>query len=532
MKKFITFFTAAALLCSSAPTAILSANALEAATMYEYNQQKNQFEEFEFPEPNVRYTEYTEDDLVYHIYSEYAVLADCENIDITEAIIPDEVKGLPVIGSVDSPFGYCRKLTTISIPDSFQYFNWFNLTCTTWVRTGSEEEPMPSVSEFIVSDTNPYFTVSDGLLYSKDMKTLIGCPPAMDMKELKIDEQTETIGDYAFYECMALEKAVIPSHITHINNNAFTACLNLKSVELPETITKISGDMFYFCESLTDVTFKGEIKIIGYGAFNSCSSLTDFTIPETVTYIGNNAFENTGCIENIDGIHYLQDWAVGSDEDITEAVVKDGTVGIAEWTFFIRNDLAILDIPTSVKYMGDQSFAGILGGVPSEIHCRNNSISERALMSAKTTTDIYIYDPDCDIFDSEKTIPAVYKYNSPEIDDGFSWGFIDDYNAENGYVTGDIVIHGYANSTAQAYAEKYDRQFELIEEAVPSGDINGDGEFTVADVVVLQKWLLGEFDGELENWKNANFCKDDLLDVYDLCLMKKELIKNNNELNK
>ena len=68
---------------------------------------------------------------------------------------------------------------------------------------------MPSVSKVIISDTNPYYTVSDDMLYTKDMKTLIGCPPTLDRKELHIAEQTETIGDYAFFACMSLEKIVL-----------------------------------------------------------------------------------------------------------------------------------------------------------------------------------------------------------------------------------------------------------------------------------------------------------------------------------
>lgn len=524
MKKIITFLTATSLLCCSVPNVPLSINALEAATFNEYTQQRNQLNENEFPDPDAKYSEFTENDLVYHMYDEYAVLAHCENSDLTEAVIPNEVQGLPVLGSIGSPFEDCRKLTTISLPDNFQHFKWYELTDTMWVKLGSDENPMPSVSEIIVSDDNPYYTVSEGLLYTKDMKTLVGCPPAMGMKELKINEQTERIGDYAFFACMELEKAVIPSHITHINNNAFTSCINLKSAELPESITSISGDMFFYCKSLTDVTFKGEIQVIGLGAFDECSSLTDFVIPDTVTYIGSKAFENAGCIENIDGVHYVQDWAVGSDEDIEEAIVKDGTIGIAEMTFFMREEVKIFDVPESVKYVGDLCFVGGSLGVPSVIHYRNNVIGERTLAASKTATDIYIYDADCDIFDSEKAIPANYKYSAIEKDDDFHFDFTFT-SAEDRYVTGDIVIHGYADSTAQAYAEKYNRQFELIEEILPSGDINGDGELTIADVVVLQQWLLGESNEELKNWEEADLCKDGVLNVYDLCLMRKALIE-------
>jgi hypothetical protein len=61
----------------------------------------------------------------------------------------------------------------------------------------------------------------------------------------------------------------------------------------------------------------------------------------------------------------------------------------------------------------------------------------------------------------------------------------------------------------------------------PDGDVNADGVFNVADVVLLQKWLLGVPDTKLANWKAGNFYSDNRLDVFDLCLMKRELLKSN-----
>ena len=57
------------------------------------------------------------------------------------------------------------------------------------------------------------------------------------------------------------------------------------------------------------------------------------------------------------------------------------------------------------------------------------------------------------------------------------------------------------------------------------GDVNDDGAFNVSDVVLLQKWLLAVPDTHLANWKAANFCDDDRLNVFDLCLMKRALIE-------
>lgn len=60
------------------------------------------------------------------------------------------------------------------------------------------------------------------------------------------------------------------------------------------------------------------------------------------------------------------------------------------------------------------------------------------------------------------------------------------------------------------------------------GDVNGDGKFGVSDVVLFQRWLLGSPNVHLNNWEVADFTKDNKLDVFDLCMMKRELIQRTN----
>lgn len=54
------------------------------------------------------------------------------------------------------------------------------------------------------------------------------------------------------------------------------------------------------------------------------------------------------------------------------------------------------------------------------------------------------------------------------------------------------------------------------------GDVNNDGVFNVADVIMLQKWLLCA--GPLTTWENGDLCNDNRIDVFDLCMMKRKLI--------
>lgn len=57
-----------------------------------------------------------------------------------------------------------------------------------------------------------------------------------------------------------------------------------------------------------------------------------------------------------------------------------------------------------------------------------------------------------------------------------------------------------------------------------AGDANGSGTFEIADVVMLQKWLLGA-EKELPDWKAADLYEDNRLDVFDLCLMRELLVE-------
>lgn len=65
-----------------------------------------------------------------------------------------------------------------------------------------------------------------------------------------------------------------------------------------------------------------------------------------------------------------------------------------------------------------------------------------------------------------------------------------------------------------------------VEEDAPGkviGDVNADGEFSIADVVMMQKWLLGS--GELTDWSAGDLCEDGRIDSFDLVLMRKLLVE-------
>ena len=74
-----------------------------------------------------------------------------------------------------------------------------------------------------VDKRNKNFKTVDGVLYSADMKTLICCPRAKS-GVFKIPRSVRYIADYAFNNCVSLEKVIVHKDIISIGKEAFTGC--------------------------------------------------------------------------------------------------------------------------------------------------------------------------------------------------------------------------------------------------------------------------------------------------------------------
>lgn len=64
-----------------------------------------------------------------------------------------------------------------------------------------------------------------------------------------------------------------------------------------------------------------------------------------------------------------------------------------------------------------------------------------------------------------------------------------------------------------------------INEAV-KGDVNKDGEINIADLVILQKWLIGN-NNSLDCWQLADICDDNQIDVFDMVMLRKFITEKN-----
>ena len=67
--------------------------------------------------------------------------------------------------------------------------------------------------------------------------------------------------------------------------------------------------------------------------------------------------------------------------------------------------------------------------------------------------------------------------------------------------------------------------FPINASAAVRGDVNGDGTFSAADLVAFSQYIMGS--GEVpKSLGSGDLYSDNVLDVFDVIMMRKELIKN------
>ncbi len=102
-----------------------------------------------------------------------------------------------------------------------------------------------------------------------------------NIKSLTTHENLAGIGDYAFYNCVALGSISFENGLIAIGNNAFAGCRGLTTVEMPDApkLQNIGAYAFKDCVSLNGFYIPHSVNLICDGVFENCTALTymDFT---------------------------------------------------------------------------------------------------------------------------------------------------------------------------------------------------------------------------------------------------------------
>ena len=100
-----------------------------------------------------------------------------------------------------------------------------------------------NISRFEVDPANKYFKSVDGMLLSKDGRTLLRVAPAAS-GSITLPKGVTTIGDYALSGCKNVDQVFIPSGVKTVGRNAFEGCVKLEKIHIPASLKTIGEGAF------------------------------------------------------------------------------------------------------------------------------------------------------------------------------------------------------------------------------------------------------------------------------------------------
>lgn len=216
--------------------------------------------------------------------------------------IPSHIDGVPVtmIEDLYNDFGGYK----VIIPETVKRIVDGALVCNT------------NIIEIEVDADNAFYCDVEGVLYNKDVTTLVYYPEGREDKTYTLpDTVTELaercchyakfetfnfssnlkkIGMRAFYYAQNLKEVILPEGLEIICDDPFMGCRQIQELRIPDSVTTIGGGLLYGCTSLKSVHIGSGVESLAYNAFEdggySLEKITASPDNKIVTAIGNVLF--------------------------------------------------------------------------------------------------------------------------------------------------------------------------------------------------------------------------------------------------
>lgn len=442
----------------------------------------------------------------------------------SDSLTTVDLKNVRIIGS--GAFWHCPSIQKITIPDTvtticnMAFADCSNLTtvtggknvkilenavfknCTKLTSIGNIGQNLKKLGCIVFENTKWFENQKDGIVYlGKIAYCYKGNMPKNTTLTFKngtyavssgfISEHNST----THFEQPNLVKVVLPKSCKFIGSDAFLNCTNLKSIDLggaeiaeneafvsnacetitlPSTMRIIGGDSFT-SKVLKTVNLNDGLQAIGEGAFFSYGKIKNMTVPASVTYIGVQAIG-----------YYPPD---PDDPFVPSEVIPNfviyGTSGTEAQTYADSNGIQFNSIASGTTVKG----------------------TAKSYLSADDTVTIQL------VKSGVVAYETTVKGNSA-----------------------DYSISGVANGTYTMRVSKKshaDREYTVKVssadvtqnvEIFPIGDVNSDGDISVVDATLVQKYIVGlEKLTDLQK-KSAEVNGDGEISVVDATLIQKYIV--------
>lgn len=421
---------------------------------------------------------------------------------LTNVNLPDSLL------SIDGAFSGCTNLATVTGGANVRYVGDSSFAnCSKLKSFGSIGKNLSVLDHRAFTGTGWYNNQKDGVVYFQNFAYCYkGTMPKNT--QLTFKEGTKAIvGGFIFGD---LE--LTPHNVANFEPPVLT------KVVIPKSCQYIGYYAFYGCESLKNITLNGG-ELVEIDAFqnNGCETIT---LPSTMRVIDDDSF--TG-------------------KNLKTVNLNDGLQYIGEGVFFSMGKIKNMTVPSSVTHIGEQaigyypvdpddpfSYPEVIpnfviygtSGTEAQTYADRNGIQFNSIASGTTvkgTAKSYLSADDTVTIQLEKSGVAVYE------------------TTVKGNST-DYSISGVANGTYTMRVSKKshaDREYTVKVssadvtqnvEIFPIGDVNSDGDISVVDATLVQKYIVGlEKLTDLQK-KSAEVNGDGEISVVDATLIQKYIV--------
>ena len=421
---------------------------------------------------------------------------------LTKVNLPDSLL------SIEGAFSGCTNLTTVTGGKNVRYLDSGFSACTKLNSFGSIGENLSVLEHNSFKGTAWYNSQKDGVVYFQNFAYCYkGTMPKNT--QLTFKEGTKAIvGGFIFgdleltphnianFEPPVLTKVVIPKSCQYIGYYAFYGCESLKNmtlnggelvemdafqnngcetITLPSTMRVVDDDSFTG-KNLKTVNLNNGLQYIGEGVFFSLGNIKSMTIPASVTHIGARSIG-----------YYITD----ADDPFTASEVIPnfviyGTSGTEAQTYADENNIQFNSIALGTTVKG----------------------TVKSYLSASDTVTIQLIKSDVTMYETTvKGNTAEYSISG----------------VANGTYTIKVSKNAHADReyTVKVSSADVTQNVEIF----PIGDVNSDGDISVVDATLVQKYIVSlEILTDLQK-KSADVNDDGLIDIQDATDIQKIVVQ-------
>ncbi len=248
--------------------------------------------------------------------------------------LPDAVEEIH-----ERAFNLCYSMTTVTTPANLKRIDYrafdncsklkgFNIPASLTLLDSLAFCGCSEMRRIDVAEGNAVYSSIDGVLFNKDMTTLLCCP-AGKIGDYVVPESVTTIGDYGFYYCRLLQSLTLPLSLKAIGNHAFRFCSALKTIALPPNLETIAHDAFSQCPNIKSfLCYAPSVPDIVSSTFNA----NNYNVPLYVPYAALDGYQNATYWRNFANILPISSEVVagilGDANGDGEVTITDVTVTV------------------------------------------------------------------------------------------------------------------------------------------------------------------------------------------------------------